>query len=86
MLMLFSKYLVFADGDFHEIKNATEFSKYFAPVKDEDEALAFATALTRSYPFYNVSVPAGYIKMSAKITHAHSVSPPARCASDRAGD
>ena len=60
MLPAFNKYLVLVDGKTKALSNAGEFVQFFAPVETKEEALAFAIALTSSYPLYNTTIPTGY--------------------------
>jgi hypothetical protein len=60
MLPMFNKYLILADGKTKALSTAREFAQFFAPVETKEEALAFTTALTSSYPLYNTTLPEGY--------------------------
>ncbi|MBM3309560.1 MAG: hypothetical protein FJY77_04830 [Candidatus Altiarchaeales archaeon] len=60
MLPAFNRYLVLVDGKTTALSTTQEFAQFFAPVETREEALAFATALTNSYPLYNTTLPEGY--------------------------
>ncbi len=67
-LPLYNKYIVFTDSkDFKLLSNKEEFANYFAAADTPEKALAFAVALTRSTPRYNIKVPKEYRVFVDKI-------------------
>lgn len=74
MLSLYSKYLVYYNGETKELKNGGELKKFFAPIESPDEALALASAMTGYIPLFQVSVPPGFVKMTETIIPSYSKS------------
>jgi len=64
MLPAYRNYIVAINGDFRLIKSKEEFAALFAPVQSPEEAMAFAVALTDSFPLYDRVVPQGYFAVS----------------------
>lgn len=53
-------YSTYKVEDWPHLLNVDEFVEYFAPVENEQEALAFAMALTPGVPQYNFAIPADW--------------------------
>jgi len=68
MLPAYRNYIVAIDGDFRLIESKEEFAALFAPVRSPDEAMAFAVALTDSFPLYDRVAPEGYFPVSPAAT------------------
>ncbi len=67
MLAGYRNYIVKKDGDFRLIRSRDEFASLFAPVQSPQEAMAFAVALTNSFPLYDTAPPEGYFSVSSAI-------------------
>jgi hypothetical protein len=67
MLAGYRNYIVKMNGDFQLIQSKDEFATLFAPVRSTDEAIAFAVALTDSFPLYDMVPPEGYFPVSSAI-------------------
>lgn len=67
MLAGYRNYIVEKDGDFRLIRSREEFRALFAPVRSPQEAVAFAAALTDSFPLYDTAPPEGYFTVSSAI-------------------
>lgn len=67
MLAAYRNYIVKRDGDFRLIRSRDEFASLFAPVRSPQEAMAFAVALTNSFPLYDTAPPEGYFSVSSNI-------------------
>jgi hypothetical protein len=68
MLPAYRDYIIAIDGDFRPIKSKEEFAALFAPVQSPEEAMAFAIALTDSFPLYDRVAPEGYFPVSPAAT------------------
>lgn len=67
MLAAYRNYIVKTDGDFRLIRSREEFRALFAPVRSPQEAMAFAVALTNSFPLYDMAPPEGYFPVSPAV-------------------
>lgn len=68
MLAGYRNYIIEKDGDFRLIRSREEFAALYAPVQSQREAMAFAVALTNSFPLYDTAPPEGYFSVSSAIT------------------
>lgn len=71
MLLVYRKYVVFKDNKFQLVSSGEEFKQLFAPVENEQEALAFAMAFTTSHPEPKIEIPEAFIREAATITPTH---------------
>jgi hypothetical protein len=72
MMPLFRRYIARQGEEFKLIESIEDFRSIFAPVETKEEALAFAVALTRSLPRYDISVPEDYFPVSSSITPTYA--------------
>lgn len=66
-LPFYKSYIVKQGSDFRQISTKKEFGSLFAPVETPDEAIAFAVALTHSFPIYDTNPPESYYPVSSSI-------------------
>jgi hypothetical protein len=66
-----SDYIIKQGNDFKQISTEKEFASIFAPVETPDEAIAFAVALTGSFPKYDTNVPQDYNAVATSIEPTH---------------
>lgn len=71
-LPFYRNYIVKQGSDFKQISTEKEFVSLFAPVETPDEAIAFAIALTRSFPLYDTRPPDGYYPVSSSLQQTHA--------------
>jgi len=74
MLPLYSKYLVYYQGEIQELRNKTDVKKFFSPIETPQEALALVSALTGYIPKYEVIIPSGFVKMINQIVPSYTKS------------
>jgi len=73
MMPLLRRYIAKQGEESRLIASKEEFQSLFAPVETEEEALAFAVALTSSLPRYDTSVPEGYFLAASSITPSYAI-------------
>jgi hypothetical protein len=67
MMPVYRRYIVRQGLQFVSIASTEKFRSMFAPVESEDEALAFAVALTGSFADYSPSAPDGYFAVAPSV-------------------
>jgi hypothetical protein len=73
MMRVCNRYIIHNDNRFKLINNKEEFINFFAPVESPEEALSFATALTKSHPLYGMSINQSYRIFVSEIEESYSI-------------
>jgi hypothetical protein len=65
--MLYENLIIKIDGEYVFINSKEKFQKTFAPIESEEEALAYVSAYTDTYPQYEFDIPFRYRKFVCKL-------------------